>query len=184
MNNKNTLQRSYQTLIHPYARHITHAVTLTLKLRAKVRVKRFENYGNECFEYWVAIDEEKINSTLRRFTARLTALLYGNHAKHKNKQAFAKPLIIAAVEGLRSKHKRPHIHLALGNIPQAKLARINDLIEQAWRECDFGYKEIIVKPMHDELGWLNYITKEVGYANDDVLDVVASTIPQFIQQST
>lgn len=167
------LQQSYRQFIAPYAKHVTHAITLTLKLRATVRI-------NENYKYSAALDEDKINSTLRRFTARLTALLYGNHAKHRNKQAWAKPLVIAAVEGLRHQHKRPHVHIALGNVPADRLSRINEIITQAWLDCDFGYQEMKIKPLQDEYGWVNYITKEVGYANNDALNIVSSTIPQFI----
>jgi hypothetical protein len=33
------------------------------------------------------------------------------------------------------------------------------------------------------IGWLGYITKQVGYTDNDALDIVCSTIPPFIQSS-
>jgi hypothetical protein len=176
------LQHSYRQFIYPYAQHITFAVTLTMKMRAKIRVKRFDNYGDEYYEYWVTLDDEKIRSTIDRFTARLTALLYGNHARHKNKRAWATPLLIVAVEG-RNTHKREHLHLALGNIPDAKRTHIESFIKQAWADCDFGYKQTETKLLFDGYGWLDYMTKEVGYTDNDALDVASSTIPKFIQDS-
>lgn len=178
------LERSYQQLIYPYAPYIQYAVTLTLKLRAKIRVKRFENYGaGGYYEYWTALNTDTINSTIRRFNARLTAALYGNLAKHKNKQTWAKPLVIAVVEGGYN-GKRPHLHIALGNVPEAKQATITNTIKQVWSECDFGYRETDIQQVYGEYGWLNYITKTTGFTGQDALAVSALQIPAFIQQST
>lgn len=176
------LQESYRQLIQPYAAHISIAATLTIKQVAKVRVKRFENYSDECYTYNVALDEDKLNSTIKYFTARLTHALYGNQAKHKNKQDWAKPLIITAIEG-REKFKRQHLHLAIGNIPVDKHDSIATLIEDAWRGCDFANKQIKIKPIYNGIGWLNYMTKDVGYTGSDVIDVIHSVVPEFIQHS-
>lgn len=178
----NALQASYRQLVYPYAPHIQYAVTLTLKMRAKIRVKRFENYDGEYFEYYAALDEDKINSTIRRFNARLTAELYGNAAKHKNKKDWAMPLVITVVEG-RYNGKRPHLHIALGNVPEAKQVHINEIIERVWQECDFGYRETDIQQVYGEYGWLNYITKTTGLTAMDALNITDLKIPPFIQQS-
>jgi hypothetical protein len=157
------------------------AVTLTLKTTAKIRVKRFDNYGDDCYEFLENLDEDKIHSRITYFTALLRHELFGNLAKHKNKQHWAQPLVIVAIEG-KNTHKRTHLHLAIGNIPTEKLGTIEETIKRIWQRCDFAHKEVCVKNVTCGNGWLGYITKEVGYTDNDALDIVSSIIPQFIQQ--
>ena len=182
LTNGQKLQKAYRQHIAPYSKFVQCAVTLTLKQSALIRVRRFENYGDEHYEFREYLDEDKLRSTIRYFTAQLTNELYGNQAKHKNKQDWAKPLVIAVVEG-RNTHKLVHLHLAIGNIPTDKLGTIETTINRLWQRCDFAHKEVCVKHVTCGNGWLGYITKEVCYTDNDALEVVNSTIPQFIQRS-
>jgi hypothetical protein len=175
------LQLAYRQYLEPYSPYIQFAVTLTLKQTAKISVKRFDNYGDDRFEYWQHLDDSKLDSTIKHFTKKLTNAVYGNHSKHKNKQHWARPLVIAAVEGKKN-HKRTHLHLAIGNIPSTHLGNFAHHAQAAFERCDFAHKHMCVKPVHDSFGWLGYITKEVGYSNLDALDVVSSSIPPYIQQ--
>ena len=128
-------------------------------------------------------DDSQLDSTIKHFTKKLTNAVYGNHSKHKNKQHWARPLVIAAVEGKgKNNHKRTHLHLAIGNIPSTHLGNFAHHAQAAFARCDFAHKHMCVKPVHDSFGWLGYITKEVGYSNWDALDVVSSCIPTYIQQ--
>ena len=174
------LQQAYRQHIAPYSRYVQCAVTLTLKQSAVIRVRRFENYGDECYQFREYLDEDKLRSTIRFFTALLTNELYGNKSKHKNKQDWARPLVIVAVEG-RNTHKLTHLHLAIGNIPTTHIGNIAHHTQAAFSRCDFANKQLCVKPVADGVGWLGYITKEVGYTDNDALDIVSSTIPPFIQ---
>jgi hypothetical protein len=158
------------------------AVTLTLKQSALIRVKRFENYGNECYEFRAYLDEDKLRNTINFFTAQLTNKLYGNKAKHRNKKHWARPLVIAVVEG-RNTHKLTHLHMAIGNIPATHIDDIAHHTQAAFERCDFANKQLCVKHVSNSTGWLGYITKEVGYTDNDALDIVSSTIPPFIQSS-
>ena len=176
------LQQAYRQHIAPYSNYVQFAVTLTLKQAAQIRVRRFENYGDECYEFRAYLDEDKLRSTIRFFTALLTNELYGNKSKHKNKQDWARPLVIVAVEG-RNTHKLTHLHLAIGNIPTTHIGNIAHHTQAAFERCDFANKQLCVKPVTDGTGWLDYITKEVGYTDNDALDIVSSTIPPFIQTS-
>jgi len=176
------LQLAYRQHISPYSQFVQCAATLTLKQAATIRVKRFTNYGNEYYKFTSFLDDDKLHSTIKYFTAQLTHELYGNHSKHKNKQHWAKPLIITVVEG-RNTHKHTHLHLAIGNIPETHLEKVAQYIQVAFARCDFANEQICVKPVSDSIGWLGYITKEVGYTDNDALDIVGSTIPPFIQQS-
>jgi hypothetical protein len=182
LTNGQKLQIAYRQHIEPYSNYVQCAVTLTLKKAAKIRVKRFENYGSEYYEFIEYLDEDKLRSTIRFFTAQLTNELYGNQSKHKNKQHWAKPLVISVVEG-RNTHKLTHLHLAIGNIPATHLGNITHHTQAAFSRCDFANKQMCIKHVTSSKGWLGYITKEVGYTDDDALDIVGSTIPQFIQQN-
>jgi hypothetical protein len=180
--NGQKLQEAYRQYIAPYSQYIQFAVTLTLKQSALIRVRRFENYGDERYEFREYMDEDKLNSTIKFFTAQLTNELYGNLAKHKNKQDWARPLVIVAVEG-RNTNKRMHLHLAIGNIPTSHIGNIAQHTQAAFIRCDFANKQLCVKEVTSAFGWLGYITKAVGYTDNDALDIVSSTIPPFIQSS-
>ena len=180
--NGQKLQEAYRQYIAPYSQYIQFAVTLTLKQSALIRVRRFENYGDERYEFREYMDEDKLSSTIKFFTAQLTNELYGNLAKHKNKQDWARPLVIVAVEG-RNTNKRMHLHLAIGNIPTSHIGNIAQHTQAAFIRCDFANKQLCVKEVTSAFGWLGYITKEVGYTDNDALDIVSSTIPPFIQSS-
>ena len=182
LTNGQKLQQAYRQYIEPYSSYVQFAVTLTLKQSALIRVKRFQNYGSDIYEFRDYLDDDKLRSTIRYFTARLTSEIYGNMSKHKNKQQFAMPLVIAVVEG-RNTHKLAHLHLAIGNIPATHTESIDQHIQDAFQRCDFANKQLCVKPVTNSVGWLDYITKEVGYTDNDALDIAASTIPPFIQQS-
>lgn len=182
LSNGQQLQLAYRKHIAPYAPYVQCAVTLTLKQSALIRVRRFENYGDEYYEFRAYLDEDKLRSTIKFFTAQLTNELYGNQAKHKNKKHWAKPLVIAVIEG-RNTHKLTHLHMAIGNIPSTHIGNIAHHTQAAFSRCDFANKQLCVKYVDNSMGWLGYITKEVGYTDNDALDIVSSTIPPFIQQS-
>jgi hypothetical protein len=175
------LQEAYRNQIEPYSIWLQVAVTLTLKTTAKIRVKRFTNVDDEYYEFIEHLDDEKLQSRIRYFSTLLKHQLFGNKSKHPNKRDWAEPLVITAVEG-RNKHKRTHLHLAIGNIPAEKIENIESIIKSAWHRCDFSNEQICVKPITCGNGWLGYMTKEVGYTDNDALNIVGSTIPKFIQQ--
>jgi hypothetical protein len=176
------LQEAYRQYIEPYSCYLQYAVTLTLKQSALIRVRRFQNYGSDIYEFREYLDDDKLRSTIRFFTTQFTNELYGNKSKHKNKQQWASPLVIAAVEG-RNTHKLTHLHLAIGNIPATHTENIAQHIQVAFQRCDFANKQLCVKTVTNSSGWLGYITKEVGYTDNDALNIVDSTIPPFIQHS-
>jgi aspartate ammonia-lyase len=75
------------------------------------------------------------------------------------------------------------LHLAIGNIPATHIDNIEQHIQAAFSRCDFANKQLCVKHVSNSAGWLGYITKQVGYTDNDALDIVSSTIPASIQQS-
>ena len=166
------LQQANQNLLAPYADHFEYAVTLTVKSYAWIHTEYLPTLGQG-----FALTDDILNSTMSYCTPNITTFLYGKHAKHKKKQHYAKPLLFFVVEGVNS-DKREHLHIALGNVPEHKKANIKQIIKQAWAQCDFAFQQIRVEPIYDAQGWADYITKEIGFENNDALYIVDSVIPQ------
>ena len=99
LTNGQRLQQEYRAYIEPYSKYLQVAVTLTLKQTARIGIKRFENYGNECYYFNQNLNDDCLTSTCCYFNALLTKQLFGNWARHKNKQSWAKPLVITVIEG-------------------------------------------------------------------------------------
>ena len=171
------LQQANHNLLAPYADYLQYAVTLTIKTATTISTVLSNDYP---FERAVYLTEDTLNSTIRYFTSNLTYYLYGNAARHKNKQHHAKPLLFFVVEGLNS-YQHTHLHLALGNVPDHKKDNIDTIIQNAWAQCDFANTQIKVKPIYDAAGWTSYITKEVGFANNDALYIAHCVIPKVYQ---
>jgi len=74
LTNGQRLQQAYRQHIAPYSQFVQTAVTLTLKQSALIRVRRFTNYGDECYEFREYLDEDKLRSTIRYFTAQRCVL--------------------------------------------------------------------------------------------------------------
>ena len=176
--NPSELRNAYTEILNRYDSALQFALTLTLKQYAKISIK--EQGSDYCPTVIRALDEDTLTSTIRYFTANLTQLLYGNAAKHKNKQHYAKPLLFFAVEGLNTGHKLTHLHAALGNVPEHKKDQIDVLVRNAWARCDFANKHVHIQPYYST-GWNSYITKEIGLSNNDALSIVHSTIPAIFQ---
>ena len=168
------LKKANRQMLYEYDNHLEVAATVTLKTSALIYDK---DYYLPRRQY---LNKSVINSTIRYFKAVLTHQLFGNASKHKNKQDWAKPLIIISIEGLKN-NKRPHLHIALGNIPENKKSTIKQIIEYAWQKCDFGNKQKEIKEIYNARGWIDYITKEIGVCNNDALDVISSVIPNSIK---
>ena len=97
-------------------------------------------------------------------------------------QRLVKPLVISVVEG-RTTHKLTHLHMAIGNIPIAHLGNITNHTQAAFESCDFANKQLWVEHVKNCRAWLGYITKEVGYTDNDALNIISNTIPPFIRSS-
>jgi hypothetical protein len=167
--------------INIYSPHLTYAVTLTMKQRAKIRVKRFDNWDGEYNEFSVTLTEEIALNTFDYFSARLTHYAYGKDACKTSTKHYSKPLILSAIEGLNS-DKRIHIHAAIGNLPTKYLFKANEWISKAWADCDFAQKHIKIKKLTDTYGWLHYMAKEVSDGNTDAICINSIKQPQSIQQ--
>ena len=160
--------------ISQFKPHLTHAVTLTFKTQAYVKPRSFERYYPVKGRL-IYLNEEIAISTLNYFYQLLTSLLFGKDSKRTSTKAFSVPLMISSLEGLHN-GKRLHAHLAIGNLPPN--VDIYSAIARAWEGCDFGDRDIVVKPLSNSCGWITYITKEAEVGNLDVLSLQDIKQPQ------
>jgi hypothetical protein len=167
--------------INKYSPYLNYAVTLTMKQRAKIHVRRFDNWDGEYNERWLKLNEEIAKETLKYFNARLTHYAYGKDARKTSTKYFSQPLVIAALEGVNG-NKRLHFHLAVGNLPTKYLFEAHAMIKQAWDDCDFAYGQIKIDKLTNTYGWLDYIAKEESDGNANAICLNSINQPQNIQQ--
>lgn len=197
MSNNQALKQAYVETINQFSPRLTHAVTVTFKTRAYVLPKSYQkctqnqnnvfksaqkyqperwNWGNrEVLGEWKWLNEEVAESTLDYFYAKLAYMGFGKDTKRTTTKAYSQPTMITSIEGIYS-DKRIHAHLAIGNLP--KNIDIRNTIERAWWACDFAHKSIVIKPLSNTYGWLDYITKEANVGNVDALRIQSIKQPQ------
>lgn len=175
-----TYRNGLVATVNIYSSYLTHAITLTMKKKAKVRTRRFDNWDGEYYERWVWLNEEIALDQLKYFNARLTYYAYGKDAVKTSTKFYSQPLVIATLE--RTKDGRLHIHAAVGNLPTKYLFEVHEWISKAWADCDFAYKHIKVDKLTNTFGWLDYMAKEVSDGNMDAICINSIKQPQSIQQ--
>ena len=179
--NSHAYKKELVETVNQYSTYLSLAVTLTMKQKATIRMKRFENWDGEYNEWEVRLDEAIAKDTLNYFYARLTHYTFGKDARRTSTKWYSQPVMLAALEGTDGS-KRLHWHLALGNLPAMQFWEASDLIAKTWSECDFAYKQIQVKPLTHTYGWLDYMAKEVHDGNMDAICIDSIKQPQSIQQ--
>jgi len=197
MSNNQALKQAYVATINQLSPRFTHAVTVTFKTRAYVLPKTYQKctqnpnnvfvsaqkYQPERWKWgekqilgdWRYLNEEVAESTLDYFYARLAYLAYGKDTKRTTTKAYSQPAMLTSIEGLIS-DKRTHAHLAIGNLPEN--IDIRNTIERAWWACDFAHHSIVIKPLSNTYGWLDYITKEANVGNVEALRIQSIKQPQ------
>ena len=197
MSNNQALKQAYVATINQLSPRFTHAVTVTFKTRALVKPKSYakctqnpnnvfvsaQKYQPERWKWgekqvlgdWRWLNEEVAESTLDYFYARLAYLAYGKDTKRTTTKAYSHPTMLTSIEGLIS-DKRIHAHLAIGNLPEN--IDIRNTIERAWWACDFAHHSIVIKPLSNTYGWLDYIAKEANVGNVEALRIQSIKQPQ------
>ena len=197
MSNNQALKQEYVATINQLSLRFTHAVTVTFKTRAFVKPKSYakctqnpnnvfvtaQKYQPERWKWgekqilgdWRYLNEEVAESTLDYFYAKLAYMAYGKDTKRTTTKAYSQPTMLTSIEGLIS-DKRLHAHLAIGNLPPN--IDIRNTIERAWWACDFAHHSIVIKPLSNTYGWLDYITKEANVGNVDALRIQSIKQPQ------
>ena len=141
----------------------------------KYQPERYKWTDKKVLGDWKWLNEEVAESTLDYFYAKLAYMAYGKDTKRTTTKAYSQPTMLTSIEGLIS-DKRIHAHLAIGNLP--KNIDIRNTIERAWWACDFAHKSIVIKPLSNTYGWLDYITKEANVGNVDALRIQSIKQPQ------
>ena len=163
----NNLQKAACDMLAPLRPHCTHAVSLTMKQA----IWPLTENGRSCTK----LDEYQARITLRHGMNRLNRKLWKSAAKRQT------ILVLPFLEGKRFR-KRLHYHLQIGNLPHAtRTETLTRAMKEAWGQTDFGDREITVKPLYNEHGWLGYSTKEVSVFNTDCVDWESLRIPQHLQ---
>ena len=156
-NNEIALRKATIEWMLQQADSYTHAVTLTLKPYRTALTK-----NGEVRE---ALTKDNASANMRHFISRLNASLFGNAAKRHGKGI----TILATIEG-EATNKLLHYHCAIGNFPNTNTEKeIRNKIKAAWEQTAFGNEQIDIQRIHTT-DWLNYMGKEVGLRNADVVD--------------
>jgi hypothetical protein len=177
----NIQRKALVDTVNVYSPYLNYAATFTLKQRAKVRVRRFDNWDKEYNEFTVQLTEEIALNTYNYFVARLTHYAYGKDARRNCTKHYAQPLVIATIEGLNS-DKRIHIHAAIGNLPTKYTYEANEWIAKAWADCDFAHKHIKLKKLTDTYNWLDYMAKETSVGNTNAICIDSIKEPNSIKE--
>ena len=173
-------RQSLVEAVNIYSPYLSIGATLTMKKRAKIRTRRFDNWDGEYYERWVWLNEEIALSELKYFNARLTHYAYGKDAVRTSTKLYSQPLVIATLE--RTKDRRLHIHAAIGNLATKYTYMAHEWISKAWADCDFAYRHINIKKLHNTYGWLDYMAKETSIGNMDAICIDGIKQPQSIAE--
>ena len=135
----------------------THAVTLTMKQSRRILTDRGEMRDD--------LTVYSANANMRHFIRRVNCELFGNAAKRYGKSI----AIVSSLEGVLT-GKNLHYHCAIGNLPDRLCERaIEGSIRGAWLQTNFGNRQMHIERMQTN-GWLNYMVKDIGRQNCEVLD--------------
>jgi hypothetical protein len=137
--------------------HFTHAVTLTLK--------PYRTVINDRGQIRQALTVTEARRSFRLFLNLLNAAMFGHAAKRFKKSV----AVIPVLEG-QGTGKLLHYHCALGGFRDGMTEeQIRAVIVTLWRSTHFGNNQIDITPMVTS-GWMEYMGKEIGIQDADVLD--------------
>ena len=188
MNTPKQIQESTIELLNSFSSKFQYAVTFTFHSKAFIENKNYKrieiddtltmlrkkmpqyNWGEELKKvgHTAYLSDAVADATMDFFYARLTHRTWGKDAKRPSTRDFCKPLLITTAEGSAKSLVRTHRHGIIGNLPEH--IKCIDPITLAWGDTDFGGR-IVVKPIKNIDGWLEYITKEIYTGNDATLQV-------------
>ena len=98
------------------------------------------------------IDEILASQNLRHFINRFSKRAFGNASSRHGRRVSVIPVLERSYAG------RWHYHLAMAN-PFPTLGECDLAIRECWAKTRWGYNEIDIQPLHNRVGWINYITK-------------------------
>ena len=170
------LQRASQKFLERYAQFASHMLTLTMRDHISISPTRQRGLlASSCDNGW-DISEHAARDAVRYFITRLNHQIFGRRSSKLATKSKCRIIAIPIIEGLRS-YKRTHVHILIGNIPPAKLENLQEIISATWKRCSVAMSDMKLESLYDAEGAAFYLTKEVGYINDDVIDWNIASIP-------
>lgn len=156
------LQSSTEQMIGRFGSFASHMLTLTMNDKL--------NWN---------LSENAVKQAIKYFVVALNYRIWG-HASRKDKtKARCQIIAIPVCEGLKSQ-KRVHVHMLLGNIPEAKIPALEATILEIWAKTRIGLERMCLELVYDVDGAVFYLTKEVGYINNDAVDWETASIPSVL----
>ena len=135
-------------------RRVPNAVSVTLTLKQRIESNDFRG------RFGVTLDSIKVSENTRHFLNRLNQKVYG-----KSFLRFGKRLsVIPVIEG--NAVIRQHVHMILERPDYININDFELLIYECWSKTKFGYNNILIKPIYNYSGWLDYILKNKSKNED------------------
>lgn len=123
---------------------------------------------------------------LKIFINQLNRRFYGrNTSKIDYKDEL--PIVIPSIENFNSRSEPLHFHFSLGNLRQDinSEEEIKEKIIKSWKSVKFyekNLKSVVVKPIHSQNDWIQYMTKEMKNKNDSCIQYdLIQTSPKTIR---
>jgi len=140
-----SLQRSYREwFASSIAQGWSHPFAVTLTLKQMVDGER--------------LDEIKANKNFRHFMNLLNRRVSGNSTRLGGTGV----RVISSLEGGRAggiHHGRLHFHALIDCPRPALVEEYPEIVRDLWTKTRWGYHETRIEPAHDEVGWIDYLTK-------------------------
>ena len=160
---------------HPF---LTHMVTLNLlDTRTSTYIKQTGWTKDAVQRNEFELTDTAATASLRYFIEVLNYALHGRRTRKARYRDVCRILAIPVYEGTRN-NKRRHFHILLGNVPQEKLGDLEKLVADAWAATKWGMPGVDVRELHDADGAAYYLSKEVGYYNEDAVLWQQASIPR------
>ena len=160
-----------------YGAWLTHVVTLTMfecKKGSTITSEGWAKGAVNAFE--IAITEKGALATIRYFVEALNYKLYKRKTRKARYKNCCRIIAIPVLEGVNG-DKRMHIHILLGNLPSITAAELETAIKDVWAKTKWGMGRIQIDELHDIDGAAFYVTKEVGFSNNDAVCWKQASIP-------
>lgn len=156
------LQNSTELMIGRYASFATHMLTLTTNDKTN----------------W-SLSDAAVKKAIRFFVVALNFRMWKHASRKEKTKAKCQIIAIPVCEGLKSQ-KRIHVHVLLGNIPDAEVSTLEATIIEIWEKTRIGLERMCLDQIHDSDGAAFYLAKEIGYINNDAVDWEAASIPSVL----
>ena len=171
------LQFANQYLIERYSTWLTHMLTLHLLDTKESTYIKLDGWNKGAIQHHSSeLSDDAALASVRYFIEVLNYKLYGRRTRKNRYKNVCRIIAIPVFEGANN-NKRRHFHVLLGNIPQNKWGELEKIVADVWANTKWGMPGICLKEIYDVDGTTYYLSKEVGYCNDDAVLWEYASIP-------